>query len=624
MTTPSNSKPKQEKQNGEALAHPDSYYAMRIVIPVANPHTAPQLLEFANSVAHPTKGKLIAVFINNPNSPYKNAAEEVERVCDHAKKNGVPVELVQIVSNNVARGVLDIARERNADLMVLGFKAPKDGKVILGDVTESIARVVSHDLIVYRSTADTIDRIVVPTTTLEGTRLAMIHALHLAQAYQKPVVALFVNDHRMQHPDLGHADPFWLQRSRIYDAIHALPGTDRVETKVVDAKDLVSGIQAFCTDTDLIVHPVGNRQTDGLEKWVFGPTAERILRLAPGSLALIKRGNKQATLMERLANHVERLRPMLTIDERTEVMQETNNLARANTNFIVMIILSSILATVGLIQNSAAVIIGAMLVAPLMSPLMGFGAGLALGNLQTMRRSSITVLYGVFLVLFVSASIGAIFPLPEPTTEMLNRGQPNLLDLLVAIASGAAGAFAMARRDIPAALAGVAIAAALVPPICTTGLALATANIDLFIGAGALTTVNIIGISITAAGVFAVMGIHQEGAITPRQRLVIAISTIVIMAIPLAFLLRSNYLYLQTASIVENVIEDDLDNTTVVDVEISGLEDMNIVATIRTPGVISSADVDRLEQRLEDRLDRNVELSVVFMQIVEVDDLSEN
>lgn len=619
MTSPE-TKEKEKQPRKENLPHPDSYYAMRIVAPVANPQTAPHLLRFAASLAHPTKGKVFAVFINNPDSPYQDAAEKIERICTNLKKDELPIEYVAITSQAVARGIMDVARERNADLLILGFRAPKDGKVVLGDVTESIARVATQDLIVHRSTSDSIERIVVPATTLGGTRLAMIHALHLAQVYDKPVVALFVNDHSSLHyQNPEETDPFWLQRSRIYDAIHSLPGTQAVKTEVVDATDLVTGVQGFTDEHDLIVYTVSNRQTDGLEKWVFGPTAQRLLRLTPGSLALVKRPAESPSLLQRLADRVERLRPMLTIEERTGVMQEANNLARANTNFMVMIILASILASIGLVQNSAAVIIGAMLVAPLMSPLMGFGAGLALGNIDTMRRSAITVAYGVLTVVLVSSLIGVLFRLPEPTSEMLGRGRPNFLDLMVALASGAAGAFALARRDVPAALAGVAIAAALVPPICTTGLALAIGDTNLMLGAGALSIVNIIGISITAAGVFAAMGIHQEGNVSVNRRMAISFATLLILAIPLVILLRSNYIYLNTANTVEEVIEAELTDTDVVDVEIDGLTDMAIVATIRTPHDISNDEMQAIETKLEDDLNRNIDLSIVAMRVVRVE-----
>lgn len=602
------------------LPHPDSYYAMRVVVPVANPATAPHLLRFAAALLHPEKGRLIALYVNRPESPYKDCGDEIETICKRARSNGMPVEYVSISASNVARGVLDVTRERAADLLVLGFRQPKgDAKVVLGDITEEIARVVPNNIVVYRHVTDEINRIVVPMTNLEGSRTAMIHALHISTVYNKPVVALFVRDHRPASMQFREQDPFWLQRARIYDAIYELPGSYRIDTEVLHGDDLVSGINQFTNEHDLVVYSVETRTT-GLERWVFGATAQKLLRLSPGPLALLRRGIPQPNLMQRLSSEMIRIRPTLTMDERSEVVQAASDLTRANTNFLVMIILSSVLASVGLLQSSVAVIIGAMLVAPLMSPLMGFGVGLALGDLRMMQRSTLTVVHGVGLVVLMSLLTGIIFPLPNPTPEMAARGEPNLLDLFVAIASGAAGAFALARRDIPSALAGVAIAAALVPPICTTGLALANGETSLMLGAGALSIVNIIGISITAAGVFSVMGIQQEGNVPAAQRLTISAGMLLLMALPLGFLLRAEYIQLNTATVVEHTIERRLEDTDVREVDVFGVaNNLDIMATIVTSAVVTADDLRAIEVEIEEELDRDVDLEVIVMQRVRGD-----
>ena len=604
-----------QKPKANALPHPDEYYAMRILVPVANPNTAPALLKFAAAIAHPERGRVIALFINQPDSPYKDAAEKMEGVCKRLADGGMPLEFVSITSSNVPRGVLDVVRERNADVLVLGFRSPSGEKVVLGEITEAIARVVPNDLIVYRHIDEDIQRIIVPITTLEGSRVAMIHALHLSHMYQKPVFALFVRDHRPTNFQSTQSDPFWLQRARIYDAIHELPDSYKIDTEVIHAEDLVSGINKFADEHDLVVFSV-EAQTSSLDRWVFGATAQKMLRLAPGPLALVRRGMPQPTMLNRLSDQIVRLRPTLTVDERTEVVQQASDLARANTNFIVMILLSSILASVGLLQSSGAVIIGAMLVAPLMSPLMGFGVGLALGNIDMMRRSTTTVFYGIGLVLLTSTTLGLIFPLYQPTAEMAARGQPNLLDLFVALASGGAGAFAMARRDIPAALAGVAIAAALVPPICTTGLALAAGNIDLMVGAGALSTVNIIGISVVAAGVFAVMGVHQTGRISIERRMVISVGVLMLMAIPLGLLLQNYYLDVNIGETVETVIEEQLPDVEVIEVEIDNARRLEIIATVRSPEEITQGQLSVIEAEIEAEIDKDIDLEIVTMSVV--------
>jgi uncharacterized hydrophobic protein (TIGR00271 family) len=613
---------KQKPTTREQLPHPESYYAMRVVVPVANPQTTPHLLRFAAALLHPEKGRLIALYVKRPDSPYKDSAEEIKAICDRARQGGMPVEFEVITSANVPRGVLDVTRERGADLLVLGFRQPKgDSGVVLGDITEEIARVVPNNIVVYRHVSDEINRIIVPMSSLEGSRTAMIHALHLAHVYDKPVVALFVRDYRPPNMYLREQDPFWLQRARIYDAIHELPDSQRIDTEVLHADDLVEGINQFTDEHDLIVYsvePQSSATSSGrLERWVFGATAEKLLRLTPGPLALLRRGMPQPTLLQRLSTELVRIRPTLTIDERSEVVQAASDLTRANTNYLVMIILSSVLASVGLLQSSVAVVIGAMLVAPLMSPLMGFGVGLALGDVVMMRRSTLTVMHGVGLVVLTSVLTGLIFPLPNPTPEMAARGEPNLLDLFVALASGAAGAFALARRDIPAALAGVAIAAALVPPICTTGLALANGETSLMLGAGALSLVNIIGISITAAGVFSVLGIQQQGSVPAPQRLTVSAGILLLLVLPLGFLLRAEYIQLNTSTVVENTIERQLEDTDVREVEVVGVtNNLDVTVTIVSSQEVSDEDIADIEADIEAELERDIDLEVIVMQRV--------
>ncbi|MCB9436266.1 MAG: TIGR00341 family protein [Anaerolineales bacterium] len=604
------------------LPNPESYYAMRVVVPIANPHTAPALINFAATLTHPTKGKIKAVYVFVPNSPFKGEEEALAEVVKRAKERGLPIEFLTVKTTEASRGVLDVTREQNADLLVLGYQAPKDGKIVIGAVVESIARVVPTDLIVYRRVegeGQNPKRIIVPITTFEGSRVAMIHALHIAEKEKLPVMALFVRGIQSGPRDDDDLAPFWLQRARIYDAIYELPGGEQIDTEVIHAADLVAGVKQISTEDDLIILSV-EQPVGALDRWLFGVTSQKCLRLAPGSVALVRRAPRQFTTWQLIQRQIARWTPTLTVNERTDVIQQAVDLTRANTNFIVMIILSSVLASVGLLQSSPAVIIGAMLVAPLMSPLMGFGVGLAIAEIPMMRRSVWTVIQGVGMVIGASALLGLVFPLPTPTPEMLARGQPTFLDMMVAIASGAAGAFAMARRDIPAALAGVAIAAALVPPICTTGLAMAMGEFDLMVGAAALVLVNIVCISITSATIFAILGVQREGQIPLWQRLSIAISILGLLALPLMVLLRHNYVVANAAHETEVVIEESLDDARIMDIEVSRGDPMEIVATVQTSRLVSRPLVNELEATLEERLNRDVALDVIILRVVRAED----
>jgi uncharacterized hydrophobic protein (TIGR00271 family) len=138
------------------------------------------------------------------------------------------------------------------------------------------------------------------------------------------------------------------------------------------------------------------------------------------------------------------------------------------------------LASIGLIQDSPAVIIGAMLVAPLMTPLLGAGLSMIQGNIRLLNQAIRATLMGVSLSLLIGASVGCLVMampgrlfLDAPihlTDEMISRSHPNLLDPLIGLAAGLAGGFALGRDKKVGAVAGVAIAAALVPPIATAGL----------------------------------------------------------------------------------------------------------------------------------------------------------
>lgn len=168
-------------------------------------------------------------------------------------------------------------------------------------------------------------------------------------------------------------------------------------------------------------------------------------------------------------------------------------------DFYVLIVLSSIIATSGLIQNSAAVIIGAMLVAPLMTPILSMAASMVQGSFGHLRIGAEATIKGIALAIGTSLGLSILVAHGSASSEILNRTQPQFLDLIVALVSGAAAAYAMSRKNLAAALPGVAIAAALVPPLCVVGYGLATGQLDVAMGSGLLFTTNLIAIVFAAA-----------------------------------------------------------------------------------------------------------------------------
>jgi uncharacterized hydrophobic protein (TIGR00271 family) len=187
-------------------------------------------------------------------------------------------------------------------------------------------------------------------------------------------------------------------------------------------------------------------------------------------------------------------------------------------DFIGMLGLASAIATLGLLQNSPAVVIGSMLLAPLMTPMIGLGLALGQADVRVMRLCGKSIALGFLLTLAVSCLIGIITPTGATLTEeVLARGGPNVLDLLIAVFAAAAATFAMARPNISGAIAGVAIATALVPPVCAVGISLAHGAWLNAFGAFALFFTNLIAIIVMSSFTFSLLGITASRA-RPRHR----------------------------------------------------------------------------------------------------------
>lgn len=174
--------------------------------------------------------------------------------------------------------------------------------------------------------------------------------------------------------------------------------------------------------------------------------------------------------------------------------------------YIVLMVLSTLLATTGLFQSSAPVIIGAMILAPLMGPIISLSMGVVRGEQFLIKESALTLLVGILTALAFSSLYTFLTPLTALTSEMSARVHPNVLDLMVAIISGIAGAYANAKSEIAKSLAGVAIAVALVPPLSVTGIGIGYGDIEMIYGSFLLFTTNLVGITLAAAMTFLVLG----------------------------------------------------------------------------------------------------------------------
>lgn len=194
------------------------------------------------------------------------------------------------------------------------------------------------------------------------------------------------------------------------------------------------------------------------------------------------------------------------------------------TRFGLMMGLSVVVAVMGLSADSAAVVIGAMLLAPLMTPVMGVSAALAMGLPLQMLRPMAYVASATFGSIAGSFLLGVFLADGPLSSELLSRTSPDVRDLLVALAAGAAGAYAIVRPDVSSSLPGVAVAVALVPPLGTVGLTLEAGRGDLASGAMLLYGANLAAIVLVGVGVFVLTGF------VPVRRLAASTSRIVLGA----------------------------------------------------------------------------------------------
>ena len=199
-------------------------------------------------------------------------------------------------------------------------------------------------------------------------------------------------------------------------------------------------------------------------------------------------------------------------NDKAALVRKTMQSSTPGFDFFYMAGLSVLMATFGLILNSSAIVIGSMLIAPIMYPILGVALGLVMSSKEVLNRSLTTLIKSLVIGLGL-AYIAAFFFGSEgmvESVEVLNRTTPNHLYLLVAIIAGAAATFALAQPEWSATLPGIAISVALIPPLAVVGIGLAALNTEIIRGASVMLLLNIIGIIGAAAANFMMMNLSLK------------------------------------------------------------------------------------------------------------------
>lgn len=406
---------------------------------------------------------------------------------------------------------------------------------------------------------------------------------------------------------------------------------DRFSAKILYNFDEEQAMLSEAENYDCLL--TGASRGNQLARTLFGDYRNRITIQAkvPSFILREYQGKTGATLFKGWT-FLDKLLPKLSREDRIEAYRQVRRSGRPSRDFYSMIVLSSGIAALGLILNSAAVIIGAMLVAPLMSAITGMGMAIIQGDLRFLMLTFRGVLRGSLIAVMTGLLFGLVNFHGDTTTEILSRTEPSTLDLIVAIISGVAAAYALSRKNVSNSLPGVAIAVALVPPLATVGVCLSIGFWGLAYGALQLFLANMVAIVFASSVVFASLGFRPNIDTTKDHRRIKVfqrsfIASGILVALMFSLLITQAVEDVHDASLNDNVelelkhqLKELKVQATITDWRFSTTRNGGvwIKLQLNSPNPISDEIINALAQKLEERLKKDVSLDVAVTEIDQI------
>ncbi|HFD40194.1 MAG TPA: DUF389 domain-containing protein [Anaerolineae bacterium] len=569
-----------------------------VVAAVTDPYSAPALIETGARLARARRARLIIlqVLALSAQLPQKvrrfQAQEQLATVQGYLERVRLPPDLPAAIlvrtAEEEAAGIIEAAREEGADLLLLAW-AERSRREVMDRLWEQIAP--EEQPAAEAEAAEALPPLLDAVVRAAPCAVAILHGRLPERAERVRVLTA------------GEAD------DAAWDLARSLAAQGgRVEAGPRPAPD-----------DDLLV--LRSAPSGLLEQEFFDGATLAVARRRPSLLLRPAEAAYRLWLRREWAALTD-LFAALTETEREQVAAQMRQAARPSVNFFVLITLAATIATFGLLQNSVAVIIGAMLVAPLMSPIASLAMGIVQGDGDLMRVAGEAIAKGVALAIGVGVVITLISPDPFGLDQIVSRTRPILLDLGVALASGAAAGYALSRKEVSAALPGVSISVALVPPLCVVGYGLAKANLVIAGGAFLLFSTNVIAIILAAALVFLLLGFRPLPAQEEyfRRGLLVSLASLFLIAIPLGVLLNISLSQQKQAALQQRVgalLEEALppDQAQAAAVHLAAVEGgYRVEATFYDfTGFLDEEAVARLQARLSAELGAAVTLRAVIL-----------
>ncbi len=608
------------------------------------------LVQLATAIARHHNGEVVALQIVRV--PDHLALDEGRRIArernvlfewslNTAEAAGVTIHPITRIANTTSQGILDTAVEEDCDLILMGWRGGSPaGAGRLGTTLDPVIRDAPCDIAVVRwQDLAAMQHILVPTAGGPHAPLAVELGLILVQEHGGTVTVLNIVRSPASAEDMAQGRA-WIDSTLAQLNGHLVPRKspppteagppptsplDLVERKVIIAPTVMEGLLSEAEDYDLVL--LGASDESLLDQVLFGNFPERIARECSRPVIMVKRYSGLTQFwLRRLWRGIYAVFPSLDMAERVEVYKILYRGAHPDVDFFVMIVLSCFIATMGLLLSSGAVIIGAMLVAPLMMPILALALGIVQGDARLLHLSVEATLKGIVAAIAVALFLTILSPLKETTPEILARARPSLLDLVVALASGAAGGYALGRKEVAAALPGVAIAAALIPPLCTVGVGIATGQSRIAGGALLLFSTNLIAISLAAAVIFLLLGFRptpreRERWLRLRQGLLVAVILLLAIAIPMGIMMGHSVAEQRQQYLLQRALEQEINalpGGSLRDFTYTDADPLRIEVTLYAVQ-LDEGRAEQLAQRLTETLGRPIKIRFRVIPVIEVE-----
>lgn len=600
------------------------------------------------ALAHANRGDLIvAIFVSPTDDEQTVAAALADRAMygdEQNEANGADTYAVVIETRTFLSTLRELVKHVDIDLVMM--IATQANRYDLHKLPCSVAllRLAGNDP-PDNGTEDQapLKRVLIPTSGGPNSSYALSLMMLLSPETESTAYYVAVAGRSDHEEALGYE-----RLRQVLDFVH---GDNKIHSRLVVHNSVAAGIvEEAGQDYDLVV--IGATEESRLDQVIFGNIPAAVVEQTEKPVMILRqKSSRLSNMVIALDWRLHTILPQKPISERAEIYARIRRDARPKTPFYVLITLSTIIAGLGLIVDSPAVVIGAMLVAPLMSPIIGTGLAIVLGDVRFLRLAVGAVLRGVLLALLVGILTGFTAINRPFSNELLARTQPGLYDLGIALFSGAAAAYALSFSQAAGALPGVAIAAALVPPLATAGIALVAGLAALLsgqaldgreflgdsLGALLLFATNFIAISTAAAFVFFVLGFRPTPSQKARreiQRRSSALALSILLAIGFTLGVTSFILARESAtegriySITTNMVEENLGaRLATIDILEQNDQYVNLSLTVISPAPIPHYQVVELQQQLADEFKAtgiagDVALTMSVIRVTELDPLN--